>query len=75
MRENIANARNRGYALLEQQLERRVRGIAVPIRGRDGQVFGAISISLPMGNETSERAVARALPVLREAEYALLALL
>ena len=75
VRENIANARSRGYALLEQQLERRVRGIAVPIRGRDGQVYGAISISLPMGNETSERAVARTLPVLREAEYALLALL
>jgi IclR family pca regulon transcriptional regulator len=71
----ITNARNRGYALLEQQLERRVRGIAVPIRTRDAEIVGAISVSLPMGNETLEHAVARALPLLREAEYSLLALL
>jgi IclR family transcriptional regulator, pca regulon regulatory protein len=71
----ITNARNRGYALLEQQLERRVRGIAVPIRTRDAEIVGAISVSLPMGNETLDHAVARALPLLREAEYSLLALL
>jgi IclR family transcriptional regulator, pca regulon regulatory protein len=71
----ITNARNRGYALLEQQMERRVRGIAVPIRTRDAEIVGAISVSLPMGNETLDHAVARALPLLREAEYSLLALL
>ena len=47
--------------------------IAVPIRTRDGIVVGSISVSLPMGNETTENAVARTLPLLREAEYALLA--
>jgi IclR family transcriptional regulator, pca regulon regulatory protein len=72
VRENIDNARNRGYALLEQQLTQSVRGIAVPIRKRDGEVVGSISVSLPMGNETSDRAVARSLPLLREAEYALM---
>lgn len=71
----IAEARERGYVLLEQQLERRMRGIAVPIRTRDAVVVGAVSISLPMGNESADRAVQRALPVLREAEYSLLALL
>jgi len=75
VREYIDGARARGYALLEQQLERRVRGIGVPIRSRGGELVGAISVSLPMGNETSERAVSRALPLLREAEYSLLALL
>ena len=75
VRELITAARDRGYALLEQQLERRVRGIAVPIRARDAKIVGAISVSLPMGNETAEHAVARALPLLREAEYSLLALL
>ena len=49
-----------------------VRGIAVPIRKRSGEIVGAISVSLPMGSESSERAVARALPLLREAEYALM---
>ena len=72
VRENINNARNRGYALLEQQLSLSVRGIAVPIRKRSGEIVGAISVSLPMGSESSERAVARALPLLREAEYALM---
>jgi hypothetical protein len=32
-------------------------------------IVGAVSLSLPMGNEN---AVARSLPLLREAEYALL---
>jgi len=73
LRESINHARQQGYAYVEQQLIQRVRGIAVPIRNREGEVVGAISISLSMENETLERAVARALPVLREAEYALLA--
>ena len=73
VRELINKARSNGYALLEQQIAQRVRGIAVPIRTRDGIVVGLISVSLPMGKETTENAVARTLPLLREAEYALLA--
>lgn len=46
VRENINNARNRGYALLEQQLTLAVRGIAVPIRKRTGEISGALSVSL-----------------------------
>ena len=73
--DSINNARHLGYALLEQQLTMSVRGIAVPIRNREGKVLGSISVSLHMGTETSDHAVARALPLLREAEYALLAAL
>lgn len=73
VREHINLARERGYAVLEQQISQGVRGIAVAIRTREGDVAGAISVSLPMGNETTENAVSRALPLLREAEYALLA--
>lgn len=72
VRESITKARNRGYAIVEQQLIQGVRGIAVAIRRHDGDVVGSISVSLPMGNETSEHAVARTLPLLREAEYALM---
>lgn len=72
VREHINAARARGYALIEQQLSQRVRGIAVPIRTRDAEVVGSISVSIPMGNESAERAIARALPLLREAEYSLL---
>jgi IclR family pca regulon transcriptional regulator len=75
VRELIENARRKGYALLEQQFERKLRGIAVPIRTHNAGIVGAISVSLPMESETSEQAVSRALPLLREAEYSLLALL
>ncbi len=71
----IDAARSQGYAFVEQQLIQRVRGIAVPIRRSNAEVVGAISVSLPMDNETAERAVSRALPLLREAEYALRAAL
>lgn len=71
----IDRTRALGYALVEQQLEQDRRGIAVPIRTRGGDVIGAISVSLPIGNETGQQAVARALPLLREAEHALQSLL
>lgn len=73
VRQLIDSARANGYALLEQQLAQHVRGVAVAVRTHSGEVAGAISVSLPMGKETMENAVARALPLLREAEYALLA--
>jgi IclR family pca regulon transcriptional regulator len=69
----IESARCKGYAILEQQLEPKLRGIAVPIRAQSGRTIGAISVSLAMENESAEHAVARALPRLREAEYSLLA--
>ena len=75
VRELIATARSRGYALLEQQFDPGMRGIAVPIRSRTSEVVGGISVSLPMGNESTSAATARVLPVLREVEYSPLALL
>lgn len=71
----IQAARGNGYCILEQQLEQGRRGIAVPVRTRAGEVVGAISVSLSIGNETTQQALSRTLPVLREAEHALLALL
>ncbi len=45
------------------------------IRSRTSEVVGGISVSLPMGNESTSPATARVLPVLREVEHSLLALL
>jgi IclR family pca regulon transcriptional regulator len=75
IRDLIGGARRKGYAMLEQQLERKVRGIAVPIRTRSAETVGAISVNVPMENESSDHAVARVLPLLREAEYSLRTLL
>jgi len=71
----VDQARSDGYAMLDQQMERNRRGIAVSIKTRDGRVVGAISVGLPIGTETPEQAVARALPLLRDAEYYLLSIL
>ena len=62
----LVRFRAQDWALSEQQLDLNSRGIAVPLRDRHGAVAGALSITMPIGREKSEDAVARTLPVLRE---------
>ena len=73
--EIIAKARVNGYALIEQQLQVGVRGIAVPLRNRHGQVIAALSTNMPIGNETAQEALARVLPHLQETALAMLQVL
>lgn len=68
----IAKARQLGYALVEQQLQTGVRGIAVPLRNRHARVVGALSLSIPIANETREQALGRILPALQQAANALI---
>jgi len=68
----IEQARAAGYAVLEQQLQIGVRGIAIPLKNRAGQLVGAMSVSIPIGTESREAALARVLPVLQETANALL---
>ena len=67
----LARVRAQGWALSEQQLELNHRGIAVPLRDRHGQVMGALSVTMPMGHESSEDAVRRVLNVLSETAQAM----
>src|SRR5450631_3179241 len=62
----VEKARENGYAMLEQQMQIGVRGIAVPLKNRRGQLIAALSVSIPMGNESRESALARVLPVMQE---------
>lgn len=71
LRVELARVRSRGWAISEQQLELNYRGIAVPLRNRHGEVIGALSITMPMGRESSDDAVARVLPVLSETAQAM----
>ncbi|MDM0112830.1 IclR family transcriptional regulator C-terminal domain-containing protein [Variovorax sp. J22R133] len=71
MRLELARIRNQGWALSEQQLDLNSRGIAVPLRDRRGDVVGALNVTMPMGHESTEDAVARVLPVLRETAQAM----
>jgi IclR family pca regulon transcriptional regulator len=67
MLKEMARIRAQDWALSEQQLDLNSRGIAVPLRDRHGVLAGALNITMPMGQESSHDAVARVLPVLREA--------
>jgi IclR family pca regulon transcriptional regulator len=71
MKLELARIRAQGWALSEQQLDLNSRGIAVPLRDRHGMLLGALNITMPMGHESSEDAVARVLPVLRETAQAM----
>lgn len=71
MRVELARVRAQGWAISEQQLELNHRGIAVPLRDRHGDMAGALSVTMPMGHEASEDAVARVLSVLSETAQAM----
>ncbi len=71
MRVELARVRAQGWAVSEQQLELKHRGIAVPLRDRHGDVVGALSVTMPMGHESSEDAATRVLPVLSETAQAM----
>jgi len=71
MKLEFMRIRAQGWALSEQQLDLNSRGIAVPLRDRHGDLVGALNITMPMGHESSEDAVARVLPVLRETAQAM----
>jgi IclR family pca regulon transcriptional regulator len=66
VRDVLNQARRDGYVVTEQQLELGMRGIAVPLRDRNGIVVAAISVSMPIGQESTNAALHRVLPTLQE---------
>lgn len=66
LRRELSKIRAQGWALGEQQLELTYRGVAVPLIDRNGDLVAALSVTMPMGHETSIDAVNRVLPVLQE---------
>jgi len=67
----MARIRAQGWALSEQQLDLSYRGVAVPLRDRRGDLAAALSVSMPMQQESSQEAVQRVLPLLRETVQAM----
>ena len=70
--EKIRQAQGDGFAVIEQQLQIGVRGIAVPMKNRHGEVVAALSTNMPIGKETTEAALARVLRPLQETAIAML---
>ena len=71
MRIEMARIRAQDWALSEQQLDLAYRGVAVPLRDHKGHVLAALSVSMPMQYESSQSAVERVLPLLKETAQAM----
>jgi IclR family pca regulon transcriptional regulator len=75
LRQEMANIRAQDWSLSEQQLDLTYRGVAVPLRDHKGNTIAALSVSMPMQFESSQQAIDRVLPLLRETAQSLRQLL
>jgi IclR family transcriptional regulator, pca regulon regulatory protein len=66
LKRELSIVRSRGWAISEQQLELTMRGIAVPLIDRNGDLVGALNVTMPIGGEAAADALKRVLPVLQE---------
>lgn len=67
----IAQARERGYATSDEELELGLRSIAVPIRDRAGRVVAAMSLAARTDTLPAEQPIERLLPELEAARRTL----
>jgi IclR family pca regulon transcriptional regulator len=63
--ERIQADREQGFAIVDEELERGLRAIAVPVIDRDGQAVGAINLSTHTTRTTRNEMRAKFLPELR----------
>ncbi|MEY4755216.1 MAG: hypothetical protein RJA34_114 [Pseudomonadota bacterium] len=63
--------RAQGWSVSDQQFDLAYRGVAVPLRDRKGELLAALSVSMPIQNESSQDAAQRVLPLLRETAQAM----
>lgn len=73
--EEIARAREQGYAVNDEELELGLRTIAVPVSDSRGKVVLAMSVSLQAGRQSLAQSMRQILPVLREGARRLSAML
>jgi IclR family pca regulon transcriptional regulator len=62
----LAEVREQGWALVDQELEEGVRSIAAPLRGAGGRVVGAMNVSAHASRITLDRLRREFLPALLE---------
>ncbi|NEX62024.1 IclR family transcriptional regulator domain-containing protein [Noviherbaspirillum galbum] len=55
LREILAEVREKGYALVEEELEIGLRSIAVPVRGASGEVVAALNVGAQAARVTSRQ--------------------
>lgn len=67
LRRKIVDARERGYAIVDQELEDGLRSIAVPVRDYSGNAQAAINISTHANRVGNRDLITKYLPLLMEA--------
>ena len=65
LRTELAKVRKQGWALVDQELEEGLRSVAVPIRGRGGDVVAAANLSAHASRMTIDAAKRSLIPPLR----------
>ncbi len=64
LRDILAEVREQGYALVEEELEMGLRSIAVPVRGASGSVIAALNVGAHAARVSSRKMKEEFLPVL-----------
>lgn len=67
LRMALKEAREQGWALVDQELELGLRGVAAPVRDRTGAVVAAINVSVHTGRASASELTQSYLPRLRDA--------
>lgn len=67
LRARLAEVRQQGYALVDQELEPGLRALAVPVRDKRSRVVAAVNVSSHVSRLTKEKARREVLPLLQEA--------
>jgi IclR family pca regulon transcriptional regulator len=75
LRQELARVREKGYALVDQELELGLRSIAVPVHNARGKVLAAMNIGVQAGRVSQAELIDNLLPVLRRAARSLVPLL
>lgn len=60
----LAQVRKQGYVISDGELEPGLRGVAVPVRGRDGRVCAAVNVSLDVHRSSTEQVAREVVPPL-----------
>ncbi|MBE1879006.1 IclR family transcriptional regulator domain-containing protein [Myceligenerans pegani] len=71
LRARLAEARARGWALVDQELEEGLRSLAVPLHGADGAVVGAVNVAAPVRRGDVAAIAAELVPPLQAAARAI----
>ena len=62
LRQELHKIRNRGWAVVDQELEEGLRSLAAPIRDGDGRVIAAVNVSTHAGRRSLESVLAGPAP-------------